>query len=163
MKRRPSQRSPAEYGPGTGRSSRLLQRIWDAAALARRWAHRSGDDAVDAALGIEQQLNTLRPICTAQGLSSGETCGAPAVAVAEIHAVDGCDQVGLNTDGDLVEVLCEVCLEMVRWAMATYVDDKREMASRRGASPVCATCGRPTGYLRSILAVRPIGAEWLAL
>ncbi|WP_231965198.1 MULTISPECIES: hypothetical protein [Mycobacterium] len=70
---------------------------------------------------------------------------------------------GLNTDGDLVEVLCEVCLEMVRWAMATYVDDKREMASRRGASPVCATCGRPTGYLRSILAVRPIGAEWLAL
>lgn len=43
------------------------------------------------------------------------------------------------------------------------VDDKREMASRRGASPVCATCGRPTGYLRSILAVRPIGAEWLAL
>lgn len=163
MKRRPSERSPAEYGSGAGRTSRLLQRIWDAAAPARRWAYRNGDVAVDPAFGIEHQLNSLRPICTARGLSSDETCGAPAVAVADIHAVDGCDQMGLNPDGDLVEMLCQACLETVRWAMATYVDDRREIASRRGASPACATCGRPTGYLRSILAVRPIGVEWLVL
>jgi ribosomal protein S14 len=42
------------------------------------------------------------------------------------------------------------------------VGDKREMASRRGTPPVCTTCGRPTGYLRSVFAVRPIGPAGLA-
>jgi hypothetical protein len=156
-------RQPAACGSGVGRTSRLLQRIWDAAAPARRWAYRNGDVSIDAVLALEHQLDGLQPICTAQGLSTDKTCGAPAVAVAEVHAVDACDQMGLNPDGDFVETLCQACLATVRWAMATYVDDIREMASRRGTSPVCATCGRPTGYLRSILAVRPIGTEWLAL
>jgi hypothetical protein len=118
---------------------------------------------MDAVLALEHQLDALQPICTAQGLSTAKTCGAPALAVAEIHAVDACDQMGLNSGGDLVETLCQPCLATVGWAMATYVDDTRETAFRRGTSPVCETCGRPTGYLRSILAVRPIGTEWLAL
>jgi len=46
--------------------------------------------------------------------------------------------------------------------MATYVGHMREMASRCGTHPVCTTCGRPTGYLRSVFAVRPIGPEGLA-
>jgi hypothetical protein len=112
---------------------------------------------MDTVPAIEDQLHALQPICSAQGLSTGITCGAPAVAVAEIHAVDGCDQMGLTPDGDLVEMLCQDCLAIVRWAMATYVGDKREMASRCGTHPVCATCGRPTGYLRSVFVVRSIG------
>ena len=108
---------------------------------------------------IEDQLQTLQPICSAQRVSTGITCGVPAVAVAEIHAVDGCDQMGLSPDGDLVETLCQACLATVQSAMATYVGDKREMASRCGTHPVCSTCGRPTGYLRSVFVVRPIGPD----
>ena len=68
----------------------------------------------------------------------------------------------LSPDGGLVETLCQACLAPVQWAMATYVGDKREMASRCGTHPVCSTCGRPTRYLRSVFAVRPIGPEGLA-
>lgn len=111
---------------------------------------------------IEDQLHALQPICSAQGVSTAIACGAPAVAIAEIHAVDGCDQMGLTPDGDLIETLCEACLATVQWAMATYVGDKREVASRCGTHPTCATCGRPTGYLRSVFAVRSIGLDGLA-
>jgi hypothetical protein len=45
----------------------------------------------------------------------------------------------------------------VQSPMATYVGDKCEMASRCGTHPVCATCGHPARYPRSVLAVRPIG------
>ncbi|WP_025735631.1 hypothetical protein [Mycobacterium genavense] len=113
---------------------------------------------MDAIPAIEDQFHALQPACSAQRVPSGSTCGAPAVAVAEIHAIDGCDQMGLSPDGDLVEALCQDCLATVQWAMATYVGDKRAVASRWGTRPVCTTCGRPTGYLRSF-AVRPIGTE----
>jgi hypothetical protein len=105
---------------------------------------------------IEDQLLALRPICSAQRVSTGITCGAPAVAVAEIHAIDGCDHIGLSPDGDLVETLCRGCLARLQRAITTYVGDKRELASRCGTRPVCATCGRPTVYLRSVFAVRLI-------
>ncbi|MGD1238308.1 phosphoenolpyruvate carboxylase [Mycobacterium seoulense] len=162
MKPRQFQRSPTEYGFGAVRTAWLLHRMRDAAACARRWAHRNGD-ALSAVPAIEDQLHALQPICSAQGVSSGITCGAPAVAVAEIHAVDGCDQMGLSPDGDLVETLCQDCLDIVQWALATYVSDNREIASRSGAHPACATCGRPTGYLRSVFAARPIWPEGPAL
>jgi hypothetical protein len=162
MEPRQFQRSTAEYGSGAARTPRLLHRMRDAAAFARRWAHRKAGAAVDTVPAIEDQLHALQPICSAQRVSTGITCGAPAVAVAEVHAIDGCDQVGLTPDGDLVETLCQACLATVQWAMATYVGDKREMASRCGTHPVCSTCGRPTGYLRSVFAVRPIGLEGLA-
>ena len=114
---------------------------------------------MDTVPAIEDQLHRLRPICSAQRVSTGITCGAPAVAVAEVHAIDGCDQMGLSPHGDLVETLCRTCLATVRWAIATDVGDKRVMASRCGTHPVCSTCGRPTRYLRSVFAVRPIGPE----
>ena len=133
----------------------------DAAAFARRSVHRR-DAAMDTLTAIEDQLHTLQPICSAQRVSSGITCGAPAVAVVEIHAIDGCDQMGLSPDGDLVETLCQACLATLHRAMGAYVGDKREMASRSGIHPVCSTCGRPTRYLRSVFAVRPIGPEGLA-
>jgi hypothetical protein len=113
----------------------------------------------DAVPAVEDQLLALQPICSAQQMSSGITCGAPAVVVASIHAVDGCDQMGLSPGGDVVETLCQLCLSTVQWAMKSYVDDKREMASRCGADPVCSSCGRPTTYLHSIFAVRPIEAN----
>lgn len=160
------QRSTAECGPGVTRTPRLLHRMRDAAASARRWVYRKGWETADTATGevpaIEDQLHALRPVCSAQRVSTGSTCGAPAVAVAEIHAVDGCDQMGLSPDGDLVETLCQACLATLRWAMATYVGDKREVASRCGTHPACTTCGRPTGYLRSVFAVRPLGPEGTA-
>ncbi|ORB70926.1 phosphoenolpyruvate carboxylase [Mycobacterium scrofulaceum] len=162
MKPRQIQPSPTKGGSVAARTPRMLDRIREAAAFARRWAHRKGDTAVGTVPAIEDQLHALQPVCSAQGLSNGFTCGAPAVAVAEIHAVDGCDQLGLTPDGDIVETLCQTCLDIVEWAMATYVGDKREMASRCGTHPVCATCGRPTGYLRSIFAMRPIGPGGLA-
>jgi hypothetical protein len=112
---------------------------------------------MDPVSAIEDQLHALQPICSAERVSTGTACGAPAVAVAEIHAVDGCDRMGLTPDGDFVETLCQACLATVRSAMATYVGNRREMASRCGTRPVCATCGRPTAYLRSVFAVRPIG------
>jgi hypothetical protein len=163
MKPREIQRLPADYGSAAARTPWVLDRIRDAASSARRWAHRKGDAPVGTVRAIEDQLHALQPVCSAQGLSTGITCGAPAVAVAEIHAVDGCDRMGLTPDGDLVETLCQTCLDVVQWAMATYVGDKREIASRCGTHPVCTTCGRPTGYLRSVFAVRPIGPGGLAL
>jgi hypothetical protein len=117
---------------------------------------------MDTVPAIEDQLHTLQPICSAQRWSTGITCGARAVAVAEVHAIDECNQMGLSPDGDLVETLCRACLATVQWAMATYVGHTREMASRCGTHAVCTTCGRPTGYLRSVFAVRPIGPEGLA-
>jgi hypothetical protein len=160
MKRRQFHRSLAEYGSGAARTLWLPHRMWDAAAFA--WAHRKGDAAMDIVAAIEGQLHALQPICSAQGVSTGTTCGAPAVVVAEIHAIDGCDQMGLSPDGDIVETLCQACLATVQWAMATCVGDKREMASRCGTHPLCTTCGRPTGYLRSVFAVRPIASGGLA-
>lgn len=53
---------------------------------------------MDTVQAIEDQLHTLQAICSAQRVSTGITCGAPAVAVAEIHAIDGCDQMGLSLD-----------------------------------------------------------------
>ena len=117
---------------------------------------------MDTVPAIEDQLHALQPICSAQELSTGTTCGAPAVAVAEIHAIDGCNRMGLSPDGDLVETLCQACVAILQRAMATYVDDKREISSRCGADPVCGTCGRSTRYLRSVFAVRRIGPEGLA-
>ena len=117
---------------------------------------------MDTAPPIENQLHTLQPICSAQRVSTGITSGAPAVAVAEMHAIDECNQMGLSPDGDLVETLCQACLAAVQRAMAIYVGHTREMAYRRGTHPVCTTCGGPTRYLRSVFAVRPIGPEGLA-
>src|SRR5262245_6353065 len=110
MKRRQFQRSRAEYGSGAARTPRLLHRMWDTAGFARRSAHRKGDAAMDTVPAIEDQLRTLQPICSAQRVSTGIPCGAPAVAVAEIHAIDGCNQMGLTPDGDLVETLCQACV-----------------------------------------------------
>ena len=59
---------------------------------------------------VEAQLHTLQPICSAQRVPTGIACGAPAVAIAEIHAIDECNQIGLTPDGDLVETLCQACL-----------------------------------------------------
>lgn len=157
MKRRQFQRAPAEHGADAARTPWLLHRMRDAATSARRWAHRKGDAAIGTVPAIEDQLHALQPICSAQRVSTGITCGAPAVAVAEIHAIDGCDQVGLSPDGDLVETLCQACLATLRWAMAAYVGDKREVASRYRTRPACTTCGRPIGCLPSVFAVRPIG------
>lgn len=158
MKSRQFQPWPAEYNVGAARIPRLLHRIRDA-ALARRSPDRNGAAATDTVPAIEDQLQTLQPICSGQWVSTGITCGAPAVAVAEVHAIDECNHMGLTPDGDLVETLCHSCLATVRWAMATYVCQMRAMASRSGTHPVCTTCGRPTGYLRSVFAVRPIGRE----
>jgi len=91
MRRRQFQRSPAEYGSGVARTPSLLRRTRDVAAFARRSAHRKEDAAIDTVPAIEDQLRTLWPICSAQRVSTGIVCGAPAVAVAEMHAIDGCE------------------------------------------------------------------------
>jgi hypothetical protein len=161
MKPRQFQRSPAEYGSNTAQSPSLRHRMRDAAAVAWPWARRKADVAMDMVPAIEDQLRMLHPICSAQRLSSGISCGAPAVAVAEVHAIDECNQMGLSPDGDLVETLCQACLAAVQWAMASYVGQMRDMASQCGTHPVCTTCGRPTGYLRSVFAVRPIEPDGL--
>src|SRR5262245_30661473 len=100
MKPRQFQRSPAEYGSGAARTSRLLRRM-RVSDFAGRWAHRKGHAAMDTVPAIEVQLHALQPICSAQGVSTGITCGAPAVAVAEVHAIDECNQLGLSPDGDV--------------------------------------------------------------
>jgi hypothetical protein len=162
MKRRHYQRSPAEYNPGAARPTWLLHRVRAAATFARRSGHRKGDAAIRTVGAIEEQLHTLQPICSTQRVSTGSTCGAPAVAVAEIHAIDGSNQMGLSPEGDLVETLCQACLATLQRAIATYVGDKRETASRCGTHPVCSTCGRPSRSLGSVFAARPIGPEGLA-
>lgn len=159
MKRRQFQ--PTEYGSSAARAPWLLHRMRYAAGFARRSAHRKADAVVDAVPSIEDQLRALQPVCSAQRLSTGITCGAPAVAVAEVHAVDECNEMGLSPDGDLVETLCQPCLATVQSAMAAYVSHRREMASRCGTHPECTTCGRPTRHLRSVFAVRLIGPEGL--
>jgi hypothetical protein len=162
MKRRQYQRSPAEHSAGAARTTWLLHRVRAAAAFGRRPGHREGDAAIDTCGAIEEQLHTLQPICSAQRVPTGFACGAPAAAVAEIHAIDGCNQMGLSPDGDVVETLCQACLSTVQRAMAAYVGDKREMASRRGTQPACSTCGRLTRSLDNVFAVRPIAPGGLA-
>lgn len=159
MKRRQFQ--PADHGSGAARAPWLLHRI-RSAAFARRSVHRKADVAVGIVPTIEDQLRALQPVCSAERVSTGITCGAPAVAVAEVHAVDECDQMGLSPDGDFVETLCQACLATVQSAMAAYASHRGEMASRYGRSPACTTCGRPTQNLRSVFAVRLIGPEGLA-
>jgi hypothetical protein len=154
MKPRQFQRPPAESSSGAVRTARLR-----VTALARRWTFRKEDAATDPVPAIEDQLHALRPICSAERMSTGLMCGAPAVAVAEVHAVDQCNLLGLSPDGDLVETLCQACLSTVQWMMATYVGHMRETASRCGVYAECTTCGRPTGYLRSVFAVHPIGPD----
>jgi hypothetical protein len=158
MKRRQFQPSPAEFSIGAGRTAWLPYRMREAAVLARRWVHRKSGGAADSVPALEDQLRALRPICSAPRMPTSITCGAPAVAVAEIHAVDGCDQLGLSPDGDLVETLCQGCLARLRRAMTTYVSDRRAVASKCGTRPVCTTCGRPAVYLHSVFAVRLIRA-----
>src|SRR5690349_12609776 len=128
MKHRQCQRSPA-----------ILYRMRKAAARALRSTHRKADAAMGTVPAIEDQLTTLKPICSAQRVSTGIACGATAVAVAEIHAIDGCEQMGLTPGGDLIEILCQSCLTTLQRAMAAYVGDKRETASRAGTRPVCST------------------------
>jgi hypothetical protein len=91
MKRRQCQRSPAESG--AARTPGLLHRLRDAVALARCSAHRKGDAAMETVPAIEDQLHTLQSICSAQRVSTGITCGAPAAAA--------------KPNGDLVETLCQ--------------------------------------------------------
>src|SRR3954469_14130964 len=162
MKRPHYQRSPAEISPSAARTTWLLNRVRVVATFARRSGHRKGNAAVGAVGAIKQQLRTLQPICSAQRVSNGSTCGAPAVAVAEIHAIGGCNQIGLSPEGDLVEMLCQACLATLQRAMTCYVGDKRETASQCGTHPACSTCGRPSRSLGSVFAVRPIGPEGLA-
>ena len=162
MKRRQRQRSPAVCSPSAACTRWLLHLVRAAAAFAWRSANPEGDAATDTVAAIGEQLHALQPICSAQRVSTGVTCGAPAIAVAEIHAIDGCNQMGLNPYGDLVETLCRACLAALQRAMATYVGDKRETASRCGTHPVCSTCGRRARYLSNVFAVRPIGLEGTA-
>jgi hypothetical protein len=154
VKRCKSKRSPGEAS--VARTPWQLRRLRDVVASVRRSAQRKGVAAIDTVPAIEDQLHTLRPICSAQRVSTGTACGAPAVAVAEIHAIDGCEQMGLSPDGDVVETLCRGCLSIMRRAMATYVGDKCEMAFRRGTQPMCNTCGRATECLPNVFAVHPV-------
>lgn len=64
MKHRQGQR--VEYEAGTTRTPSLLQRMWGAAAFARRWVHRKGVARIPTAPAIEDQLRALRPVCSAQ-------------------------------------------------------------------------------------------------
>ena len=112
---------------------------------------------MDTAPASENQLPMLQPICSAQRLSTGVTCGAPAVAVVETHAIGGCDQMGPSPDGDLVETLCQACLATVQSAMATYVGDTREMASRCGPT----RCAPPAGVPLDTCAVSSLCARWV--
>ena len=48
---------------------------------------------MDTVPAIEDQLHALQPICSAQRVSTGITCGAPAVAVAGVNAIDECNQI----------------------------------------------------------------------
>jgi hypothetical protein len=73
--------------------------------------------------------------------------------MAEIHAIDGCDPLGLTASGNLVETLCRPRLVSLQSAMAAYVGDEREVASLSGVCPVCRTCGRSTRDLPGVFAV----------
>jgi hypothetical protein len=163
MNRRHCQPAPAEHSCGTPRGPRLLHRMRNAAAFAQRSMRRKVDTAKSTVPAIEDQLQTLHPICSAQRVSTGITCGAPAVAVAEIHAIDGCNQMGLTPGGNLVETLCHCCLVEVRSAVAAYVGDKCEMAARCGTHPMCTSCGRPTRTLASVFSLSHIKGDGLAL
>jgi hypothetical protein len=107
---------------------------------------------MDTVAAIEDQLHTLQPICSAQRVSTGSTCGAPAVAVAEIHAIDGYNQMGLSPDGDLVETLCQndtnhpgESVRRVMTADPASVDggQQTECGGSIGADDVPDLCSKP--------------------
>ncbi len=156
MKRRQFQRSPAEFSADAARTPWLPHRMRRPPPLPG--VGRIGKAVARWRLSRRSRINFSR--CGPSAAPSGCRPVLHAVRrrwlVAEVHAIDGCDHMGLSPDGDLVETLCQGCLARLRRAMATYVGDKREMASRRGTRPVCTTCGRPTVYLHSVFAVRLI-------
>jgi hypothetical protein len=148
-----SHRYPAPDDTVIRRGPRPRRARWICAPFA---PPRPRHSATAAVVAIEEHCHKLRPVCSAQHAATGTTCGAPAVAVAAIHAIDGCRQLGLSAQGDVHETLCGPCLAGLQQAVAAYLRDKRESASARGTHPVCGTCGRPSGYLHSVFTVGPI-------
>ncbi|OIN80188.1 hypothetical protein [Mycobacterium malmoense] len=107
---------------------------------------------------IAQQLGELHPICTARRMSRGwKECGNPARWIAEVHATHQCTQPGLTADGDIIETLCDECLNATRGTLITYIQRNSYLAAMYAAIPSCHTCGRPQVTLESLLTVKPIG------
>ena len=66
-------------------------------------------------------------------------CMTPATHIVTTHAVGHCNDVGLTADGDQIELLCDICLTMLR---ARVADGVWRLAKLPG--PVeCETCGAP--------------------
>jgi hypothetical protein len=158
MKPRQFQRSRAEYGSGAARTAWLPHRMRDVAAFARRWANRKGGAARDTVRAIEDQLHALQPICSAQRVPTGIICGGCCRDTRHRRWRPDGAQPRRRPRRDALPSLPGHC--------AMGDGDLRGRRTRDGVPmrhpPGVHTCGRPTGYLRSVFAVRPIGPGVLA-
>lgn len=92
-----------------------------------------------------QLEESARPTC--------DTCHNPAALLAEVHAVDFCNQadsIELTPDGGTVGFFCVPCARRAHSGIADLLE-KRIRGLVRGARLQCETCGRPIAALHDVM------------
>lgn len=78
---------------------------------------------------------------------NGQGCTRTAAYVVELHAVDHCSSDATNLAGNVIEILCGMCLAKLRKSTSWHV----ARLNSRGQRPNCLTCGAPIELTSDIL------------
>jgi hypothetical protein len=79
-------------------------------------------------------------------------CDHEATLIVEWHAIDHCNETG-HPDGNLVELLCQQCLEWLQHEVDRFIGKLKRIPGQRA----CRTCGTPIAESSDVLrSVRPL-------
>ena len=79
-------------------------------------------------------------------------CDHEATLIVEWHAIDHCNETG-HPDGNLVELLCQQCLEWLQHEVDRFIGKLKRIPGQRA----CWTCGTPIAESSDVLrSVRPL-------
>jgi hypothetical protein len=79
-------------------------------------------------------------------------CDHEATLIVECHAIDHCNETG-HPDGNLVELLCQQCLEWLQHEVDRFIGKLKRIPGQRA----CRTCGTPIAESSDVLrSVRPL-------
>ena len=76
-------------------------------------------------------------------------CSGRATRIVECHAVNHCDDQGLNGDGNKIQLLCDECLNKLRAHVGESL--RRLHALYWGAEFGCGTCGAPIAEVADVV------------
>jgi hypothetical protein len=75
-----------------------------------------------------------------------------ATHIVEWHAIDVCNETG-HPDGNVVELLCQQCLEWLQDEVDRYIGKQKRLPGKRA----CWTCGAPIAESSDVLrSARPL-------